>query len=227
MPSYRQVSTRQQNKFHKIIQSGATKILTSFLRYKMRGQLNLDPAAVTMLPAPRADRKYVLYVHIPFCESLCPYCSFNRFMYKQDQAVTYFENLRREMRMVAQLGYTFKSMYIGGGTPTILVDELAETIDLAKQLFGINEVSCETNPNHLTPEVLNVLRGRVDRLSVGVQSFDDNLLKQMSRFHKFGSGDEILARLRQAAGILPSLNVDMIFNFPSQTEAICAKIFAR
>lgn len=124
------------------------------------------------------------------------------------------------MRMVAGLGYRFESLYFGGGTPTILVDELVQTIDLAKELFGIQEVSCETNPNHLTPEILGQLQGRVDRLSVGVQSFDDNLLKQMSRFSKFGSGAEVLARIQDAVGRLPSINVDMIFNFPRQTEEI-------
>lgn len=203
-----------------VFQTFVTKILTKFLRYKTKAHLLLEPAKVTWLPGPREGRKYVLYAHVPFCESLCPYCSFNRFMFNQDRASKYFENLRAEMRMVADLGYTFESMYIGGGTPTILVDELAETIDLAKQLFGIKEVSCETNPNHLTPEILSVLRGRVDRLSIGVQSFDDDLLRKMSRYEKFGSGDDILGHIQAAANVLPSLNVDMIFNFPSQTEEI-------
>ncbi len=76
------------------------------------------------------------------------------------------------------------------------------------------EVSCETNPNHLTKEVLYELKGRVDRLSVGVQSFDDYLLKQMSRYEKFGSGDEVLSLIKNAVGILPSLNIDMIYNSP-------------
>ena len=57
------------------------------------------------------------------------------------------------MRMAHRLGYHFTSLYIGGGTPTILIDELCETIDLARELFPIGEVSCETNPNHLTPEI--------------------------------------------------------------------------
>jgi len=159
----------------------AAGFLTKYLRYTVPRYLKLTGANLHQLPDPRPGHQYVLYAHVPFCESLCPYCSFNRFMFHEDRAVRYFHNLREEMRMVAQLGYQFESMYIGGGTPTILVDELAQTIDLAKQLFGIREVSCETNPNHLTPEVLGTLAGRVDRLSVGVQSFDDDLLRQMSR----------------------------------------------
>lgn len=215
MPSKQNHQTLQS-----FLRASAAKILTRYLRYMTKAHLKLDATSVNMLPAPREGRKYVLYAHVPFCESLCPYCSFNRFMYKQDRARKYFQNLRAEMRMVAELGYSFESMYIGGGTPTILADELAETIDLAKLLFGIKEVSCETNPNHLTPEILSMLQGRVDRLSVGVQSFDDGLLKQMSRYEKFGSGAEILERIQNAVDMLPSLNVDMIFNFPSQTEEI-------
>ncbi len=151
----------------------------------------------------------------------CAYIvTFNRYVFQENRARKYFKNLRSELRMVAEQGYTFQSMYIGGGTPTILVDELVKTIDLAKELFGVRDVSAETNPNHLIPEILEPLVGRVDRLSVGVQSFDDGLLRQMRRYDKYGSGDQIVERIQKAVGILPSLNVDMIFNFPSQTEAM-------
>lgn len=179
-----------------------------------------QPTAVPSLPGPEAGKQYLLYAHVPFCERLCPYCSFNRFPFAEDPAREYFRSIRQQMRMVADLGYTFGSLYIGGGTPTVLVDELCATIDLARELFGNLEVSTETNPNHLIPEVLDPLRDRVQRMSVGVQSFDDGLLKQMDRYDKYGSGAEILERLRSLEGFFHSLNVDMIFNFPSQTEEI-------
>jgi coproporphyrinogen III oxidase-like Fe-S oxidoreductase len=98
--------------------------------------------------------------------------------------------------------------------------ELATTIDLAHELFDIGEVSCETNPNHLNPDMVALLKDRVQRLSVGVQSFDDGLLKQMNRYQKFGSGEVILESIRNTAPFFKSLNVDMIFNFPSQTPEI-------
>ena len=140
---------------------------------------------------------YVLYAHVPFCERLCTYCSFNRFLYKEDWAREYFRHLRAEMHLVAGLGYDFASLYIGGGTPTILLDELAETIDLAKALFpGILEVSAETSPNHLSDEMVEILDGRVQRLSCGVQSFDDRLLRQMDRYGKYGTGEEVFERLK-------------------------------
>jgi len=178
------------------------------------------PRPVPSLPGPEEGVPYLLYAHVPFCERLCPYCSFNRFPFAEDRARTYFRSLREQMRMVAALGYDFASLYIGGGTPTILVDELCETIDLARELFGIRDVSTETNPNHLIPEVLEPLKDRVQRMSVGVQSFDDCLLRQMDRYEKYGSGEEILERIRSVTGFFHSLNVDMIFNFPSQTEEV-------
>jgi coproporphyrinogen III oxidase-like Fe-S oxidoreductase len=180
--------------------------------------LQLEPYEEPRIPGPRAGREYLLYVHVPFCTRLCPYCSFNRFPFEEGRAREYFKRLRSEMKMVGEQGFDFTSMYIGGGTPTVLVDELCETIDLAKALFRIREVSSETNPDHLVPEVVDQLVDRVDRFSVGVQSFDDSLLKQMERFDKYGSGADILERLKWVAGRFHSLNVDMIFNFPSQTE---------
>lgn len=76
----------------------------------------------------------------------------------------------------------------------------------------------ETNPNHLAEPWLSEMKGRVQRLSVGVQSFNNDLLKQMDRYKKYGSGEEIFERIGQAAPYFDSVNVDMIFNFPSQTE---------
>lgn len=182
--------------------------------------LKLDPTDETKIPGPVPGKPYMLYMHVPFCERLCPYCSFNRFPFDEARALAYFDSMRRELMMVKELGYDFESLYIGGGTPTIMMDQLCETIDMVKREFSVKEVSCETNPNHLTPEHLRQMEGRIDRLSVGVQSFDDGLLKQMDRYEKYGSGDQIKSAIKTAAPYFKSLNVDMIFNFPAQTEEI-------
>ena len=188
-------------------------------RYLATASVHLDA-----LPAPDPAKRYVLYAHVPFCERLCTYCSFNRFLYKEDRARAYFTDLRHEMRMAAELGYQFDSLYVGGGTPTILLDELATTIDLARELFpSLSEVSSETSPNHLTEELVATLDGRVQRLSVGIQSFDDRLLRQMDRYGKYGSGEEVFERVAAISHRFPSFNVDMIFNFPSQTEEVLAR----
>ena len=204
------------------------RMLTTVVRAMTDKTLTLHPVPEDALPDPVPGRPYTLYVHVPFCERLCPYCSFNRFPYREQRARDYFQALRQEMRMLADQGYDFESVYVGGGTPTVDIDELCETIDLARDLFHVKEVNSETNPNHLIPEYLDKLKGRIQRLSVGVQSFDDGLLRQMDRYEKYGSGEEIFERIGQAAPYFESLNVDMIFNFPTQTEDIlisdCEKI---
>jgi len=200
------------------------RILSQAVRTMNGHYLNLKPLpeGTTHLPGPKPGMRYMLYLHVPFCERLCPYCSFNRFPFQEDKAARYFHNLRREMEMLAELGYDFESLYVGGGTPTIMIDELCRTIHQARDAFSIKEVSSETNPNHLIPEYIEKLDGVVQRLSVGVQSFDDGLLKQMDRYDKYGSADEILERVRETADakVFTSLNVDMIFNFPAQNEAM-------
>ncbi len=201
----------------------AERVLSTVMNQANRRLLRLEPYAAPRLPGPRAGREYLLYVHVPFCTRLCPYCSFNRFPFEEDRTLAYFKRLREEMRFVADQGFDCTSMYVGGGTPTVIVEELCETIDLARELFSIREVSSETNPDHLIDRVLEPLAGRVDRLSVGVQSFDDDLLRQMERYDKYGSGREILERIQSIEGRFHSLNVDMIFNFPSQTEEMLLK----
>lgn len=196
------------------------RLLTNAVRQCTNQYLKLKPTDEVMMPAPEQGKRYMLYMHVPFCERLCPYCSFNRFPFSEDRARPYFENMRKEMRMLKDLGYDFDSVYIGGGTPTIMIDELCDTIDQARELFNIQEVSSETNPNHLIPSYLDKLQGRVQRLSVGVQSFDDGLLKQMDRYDKYGCGQEILERIQDASPYFVSMNADMIFNFPAQTEDI-------
>lgn len=198
------------------------RLISSIMAKENDRLLTLKPANMVKLPEPKPNMSYMLYVHVPFCERLCPYCSFNRFPYQKERAEQYFKYLRTEMKIVAERGYDFESMYIGGGTPTVHLDELIKTIDLAKDLFSIKEVSSETNPNHLYPQWIDPLVDRVDRFSVGVQSFNDDLLKQMDRYDKYGSAEVILDRLQAIKGAFHSMNVDMIFNFPSQTPEMVA-----
>ena len=196
----------------------AERLISLAVEVTSKGYLKLNSTSDTRIPGPVPGQKYMLYMHVPFCTKLCPYCSFNRFPFSEERAVPYFESLRKEMRMLYDMGYDFDSVYVGGGTPTVMIDQLCATIDQARDLFSIREVSSETNPNHLVPEYLEKLEGRVQRLSVGVQSFDDGLLKQMDRYDKYGCADQIVERIQQATPYFTSMNADMIFNFPAQTE---------
>jgi len=197
----------------------AERALRIGTRVLNKNYLNGDvSASADMLPEANPDTLYMLYMHIPFCKQLCTYCSFNRFYYKEDRTREYFKSLRRELEMVKDLGYRFGATYIGGGTPTVLLDELVELIDYAKELFpDIKDVSTETNPTDLGDELFDALASRVDRLSVGVQSFDNDLLQYMSRYKTTGSAEETLAAVQSTQGKFDSFNVDMIFNFPTQS----------
>lgn len=187
-------------------------------RKKNEDYLNFSAGASYALPLSKAARDpLLLYVHIPFCEELCPYCSFHRVAFREDLAKAYFKALKKEIRMYRDQGYDFKALYIGGGTPTVLIDELADTIGLIRTLYNVNEISVETNPNHLSERNMEILKSAgVNRLSVGVQTFDDSLLKATERYHKYGSGGEIAHKLAALRGYFDTLNVDMIFNFPTQ-----------
>jgi len=163
----------------------------------------------------RGDR-VSLYIHIPFCKTLCPFCCFNRYLFKEDQARAYFADLRREVDLYATLGFKFNDFYFGGGTPTVLMDELSGFIDYLGSKFDIKRISLETTPRELTPETIDQLKHLgVNRLSIGVQSFDNSLLKAMGR--TLFKGEDSIEKLKLARGKFDTVNVDLMFNFPTQT----------
>lgn len=198
------------------------RALALYLRHANREVMRLDPAPADFrLPAPDAGRRYLLYVHVPFCPVLCPFCSFHRVEFRNAKAQRYFAALRTQLRHYADSGFRLSGVYVGGGTPTVAPEELGQTLALVRELFGPQPVSVETNPSDLTPPVASLLReSGVTRLSVGVQSFDDGLLRSMERYAKYGSSAEIRERIASLAGYFPTLNVDMIFNLPGQTRAM-------
>jgi coproporphyrinogen III oxidase-like Fe-S oxidoreductase len=159
-----------------------------------------------------------LYVHIPFCRSLCPFCCFNRYLFQEDLARRYYIDLKREIELYQQRGFSFNNVYFGGGTPTVLMDELLSFIDYLRGRFNLNEISLETTPRELTETNVQLLKkAGINRLSIGVQSFDEKVLKTMGRVN--GPADEVKERLRMAEGQFATLNVDFVFNFPGQTIA--------
>ncbi|MCL1075649.1 coproporphyrinogen III oxidase family protein [Shewanella dokdonensis] len=197
------------------------RAMEDVMHYYVDKNLRLDTMSADVMPAPIAGKKYMLYAHVPFCHTLCSYCTFHRFLFKEDKARRYFVALRKEMDMVKALGYDFESMYIGGGTTTVLEDELARTIEHAKTLFpSIKEVSCESDPQHLDSPGFKQLKGLVDRMSIGVQSFNDDILRMTERLDKFGSGQETFDKIMAAKELFPIINVDLIFGFRGQTDEV-------
>lgn len=175
--------------------------------------------SVGVSPSFRTDKDYLLYIHIPFCESLCPFCSFHRVIFKEQKTEHYFSALQQEIRHYHSQGIKFSEIYVGGGTPTVLPEKLLETIQLLRELFTIQRISVETNPNHLRDPYLAILeQAGVNRLSVGIQSFDNRLLKEMQRHDAYGNAEDIMKRLMAVMGRFDTLNVDMIFNIPHQDK---------
>jgi len=201
-------------------------IIGRLARKQFARAVNFRGGAPPALPPARAGNPCLLYIHVPFCEQLCPYCSFNRVIFDRALCREYFGALRKELSLYRDRGFAFEGLYAGGGTPTVMIDELAATLGHAKSLYPIREISVETNPNHLTDGHLEVLKkAGVNRLSVGIQSFDDTLLKAMDRYEKYGSGASIAARLKEIGGMFDTLNADMIFNFAGQSaESLKADI---
>jgi coproporphyrinogen III oxidase-like Fe-S oxidoreductase len=197
-------------------------LISAYLRRANRAAMRLAPLpAGGALPAPDPGRRYLLYVHIPFCPALCPFCSFHRVLLRDEKARRYFAALRAEIRGYAEAGFRVGGVYVGGGTPTAVPDELERTLEFINHRFGRQAFSVETNPSDLKPDVIAMLRrSGVERLSVGVQSFDDDLLRAMGRYETYGSSAAIRERLAAASGAFPTLNVDMIFNLPGQTRAM-------
>jgi coproporphyrinogen III oxidase-like Fe-S oxidoreductase len=197
------------------------RVISTALGALNRRRLELKPCSIDALPQPQTGRGYVLYVHVPFCEHLCARCSRNRFVQREDRAREYFRRLREEMYLVADLGYDFVSLDIGGGTSEILLPELTQTIQVARRLFpGIRRVSVEASPDHLGDGIVQALAGRVDRLSCSVESFDSETLRQLDRCGTWGSGVNALDRLAETVGRFPSFGINMVFNFPNQTEEL-------
>ena len=128
--------------------------------------------------APNPQKNTMLYAHIPFCHTFCPYCSFHKYAYDEDLARVYFKSLRKEIELIKAKGFDFSTMVVGGGTTLINEGELLKTLELCKKLFNIKEISCETDPNHIEPQKLSLFKGVIDRLSCGIQSFDDDILKK-------------------------------------------------
>jgi coproporphyrinogen III oxidase-like Fe-S oxidoreductase len=194
------------------------KLITKTAKSEFSRVLQFDERENPILPRDNENNARLLYLHVPFCESLCPYCSFNRVLFKETLCREYFKALRKEITLYRDRGYSFNAIYVGGGTPTVLIDELEETLLLARGYFRIREISVETNPNHLTERNITILkRVGTTRLSVGIQSFDDDLLKAIGRYDSYGSGKIISERLTNTLGRFDTLNADMIFNFPIQT----------
>jgi oxygen-independent coproporphyrinogen III oxidase len=163
-----------------------------------------------------------LYIHIPFCASKCYYCDFNSYVSTSDVMDRYLDALERELSFLAQEfpWKPLRTVFFGGGTPTIFdVKQTERMLAILHRFFRLQEhaeVTVEANPGTTDLEKLRVLReGGVNRLSFGVQSFDDQLLKRLGRLHDREQVYQSYEWAR-AAGF-SSINLDLMFGLPGQS----------
>jgi oxygen-independent coproporphyrinogen-3 oxidase len=176
------------------------------------------------------DESLGVYLHVPFCERVCPYCDFavvaTRSLAPRDED-RYVAALLAELagRAPGFAGRSLETIYFGGGTPSLLRPDSIDRIVLAlRRAFAgaPREVTLEANPSTLERERLPTFRAAgIDRLSVGVQSFDDRILEKLGRAHRAEAVHNTLAAARRAG--FENLSLDLIVGAPGQTEGDLAR----
>ena len=168
-----------------------------------------------------------LYLHIPFCQAICSYCNFNRGLLDVELKRKYVDALEKEIGM-AGLSAQADTIFFGGGTPSLLepeeVDRLLRACRDRYDLAADAEITLETNPETATPERLAAFRDAgINRLSFGVQSFDDAELKRLGRIHSAERAVEVISTA-SAMGF-SSLSFDLMLWLPEQTaESWCRTV---
>lgn len=158
-----------------------------------------------------------LYIHIPFCDHICSYCDFTKLFYFKKYEKPYLEALKKEI-----LSYNINkvnTLYFGGGTPTSLSDEGFEDIlsFASKYLADNYEFTVEANVENLTQTKLLIMKKYgVNRLSIGVESTSNELLKQIGRHHTFEDAKNAV-KLAKKCGF-NDINIDLIYGFKGQNE---------
>lgn len=162
-----------------------------------------------------------LYLHIPFCAQKCFYCDFSSWSTRQDdnRMKNYVNALKHQLDEAAQLGLlaATKTVYMGGGTPSLLGQDAADLAQNVSALTQPSEFSMEANPDSLSDDLLaNLSKGGVTRISLGVQSFNDNELKKLGRIHSADLAyDRVLAAKERGFDV----SVDLMCAIPEQTES--------
>ncbi|MEK3934141.1 radical SAM family heme chaperone HemW [Sporosarcina sp. FSL W7-1349] len=164
-----------------------------------------------------------IYIHIPFCHQICHYCDFNKVFFKNQPVDEYIESIGEELAILQEEGNSFdevETVFLGGGTPTSLseaqLDRLLEIVNRFVRVKSLKEFTTEANPDELTPGKLAVLHnGGVNRLSIGVQSFDSGLLAKIGRTHGPNDAVRVVGDARKAG--FDNISIDLMYGLPGQT----------
>lgn len=166
-----------------------------------------------------------LYIHIPFCKSKCIYCDFYSLPRAEDRMDRYVSALCRQLAEIAQrtTAHTVDSVYLGGGTPSYLGEKrLRHILKTVKKHYHLSrdaEITLEANPDSAGDwrALRSLRRAGMNRLSLGVQSADDGLLRTLGRPHTFAQAEEAAAAARRAR--IRNLSLDLIYGLPGQDLA--------
>ena len=161
-----------------------------------------------------------LYIHIPFCATKCYYCAFNTYSFHKEQAKVYIDALQMEMTLYAPETSILQTIFIGGGTPSILsahsLNHLFTNIHRHFQICPDAEITLECNPGTVDTEKLCVMRDAgVNRLSFGLQAMQDKTLLQLGRIHTVEEFHHSFRIAREHG--FDNINIDLIFALPQQT----------
>ncbi|EOH6843903.1 coproporphyrinogen III oxidase, partial [Campylobacter jejuni] len=113
-----------------LFQNLALKYSHTMMEKSLQKGFNVELLKQPEEKIPKQDKSYMLYAHVPFCHTFCPYCSFHKYYYDENLAKVYFQNLREEIKIMKNKGFDFTSMYVGGGTTLINEEELLKTLEL-------------------------------------------------------------------------------------------------
>ena len=164
-----------------------------------------------------------IYVHVPFCRSKCQYCDFYSLTCKDDKSIeTYIRAICDHIKESGPLtpGYKVDTIYFGGGTPSFLgADALATILTTIRRVFDVDpnaEITLEANPDSLSDQLLRRVRAEgFNRISLGVQTDDDELLKKLGRPHDYAQVVGAVQRIRKAG--FKNLSLDLMYGLPGQT----------
>lgn len=164
----------------------------------------------------------MIYIHVPFCASRCIYCDFYSTLMNEDTKALYVENVCKELkyRNTYLPNTQIRTIYLGGGTPSQLhIAQIAQILQCIKTHYEVNddaEITLEANPDDVTLDFATQLAQLgVNRVSLGVQSFDDKILKMLNRRHSAQQA-QIAVKQLNAAGI-HNVSIDLIYGLPQQS----------
>ncbi len=171
---------------------------------------------------------YGLYIHIPFCASKCPYCSFASYPSSEKLIPSYIDAVEHELagREMSIFGPSPRTLYIGGGTPSTVPAEYLASLLRHISLENTIEFSVEANPESVSSSWLETMRSRgANRISIGVQSLDGGVLAALGRIHSADEAVNAVCRAKNAG--FKNISIDLMFGIPDQTFPVWRETLER